>query len=57
VITVFKYVKDCCKEGGNEFFSISTGDKARSNGLKLQWWWFGLDRRKIFLRGRNKPQG
>jgi len=36
VITVFKYVEDCHKEGGDEFLSTSTGDKARREGLKLQ---------------------
>lgn len=57
MITVFKYVKGSHREGGDELFFISTGDKARSSGLKLQYWWFGLDRRKIFLRERKNTQG
>lgn len=43
-----KYKKSCYKEEGDQLFSVSTGDRARSNGLKLQEKRFRLERRMIF---------
>nr|XP_048713273.1 uncharacterized protein LOC125639701 [Caretta caretta]XP_048713274.1 uncharacterized protein LOC125639701 [Caretta caretta] len=47
--TVFKYVKGCYKEEGEELFSLTSEARTRSNGLKLQQGRFRLDIRKNFL--------
>ncbi|EMP36996.1 hypothetical protein UY3_05797 [Chelonia mydas] len=49
MITVFKYIEGCCKEEGEKLFPLTSQDRTRSNGLKLQQGQFRLDVRKNFL--------
>ena len=52
MIAVFRYLKGCHKEEGENLFILASGDRTRSNGLKLQQGRFRLDIRKKFLTVR-----
>ena len=43
VVTVFQYIKVCCKEKDNELFFSSMVDRTRNNRLKLQQGRFRLE--------------
>jgi len=49
MIAVFKYLKGCHKDEGENLFILASGDRTRTNGLKLQQGRFRLDIRKKFL--------
>uniref|UniRef100_A0A674IKT4 Taste receptor type 2 n=1 Tax=Terrapene triunguis TaxID=2587831 RepID=A0A674IKT4_9SAUR len=52
MITVFKYIKGCYKEQGEKLLFLTSEDRTRSKGLKLQQGRFRLDIRKNFLTVR-----
>uniref|UniRef100_K7EY15 Reverse transcriptase domain-containing protein n=1 Tax=Pelodiscus sinensis TaxID=13735 RepID=K7EY15_PELSI len=52
MIAVFRYLKGCHKEEGENLFILASIDRTRSNGLKLQQGRFRLDIRKKFLTVR-----
>uniref|UniRef100_K7F118 Reverse transcriptase domain-containing protein n=1 Tax=Pelodiscus sinensis TaxID=13735 RepID=K7F118_PELSI len=49
MIAVFRYLKGCHKEEGENLFILASEDRTRSNGLNLQQGRFKLDIRKNFL--------
>ncbi|XP_050815707.1 uncharacterized protein LOC127054065 [Gopherus flavomarginatus] len=49
---VFRYLKGCHQEEGENLFTLASNDRTRSNGLKLQQGRFRLDIRKKFLTVR-----
>ena len=52
MIALFKYLKGCHTEEGQDLFSILPECRTRNNGLKLQEARFRLDIRKNFLTVR-----
>ena len=52
MIAVFRYLKGCHQEEGENLFTLASNDRTRSNGLKLQQGRFRLDIRKKFLTVR-----
>ena len=52
MIAVFRCLKGCHKEEGENLFILASEDRTRSNGLKLQQGRFRLDIRKKFLTVR-----
>ena len=52
MIALFKYLKDCHTEKGQDLFLIILECRTWSNGLKLQEARFQLDIRKKFLTVR-----
>ena len=52
MIAVFRYLKGCHKEEGENLFILASGDRTRSNRVKLQQRRFRLDIRKKFLTVR-----
>uniref|UniRef100_A0A8C3I6M2 Reverse transcriptase domain-containing protein n=1 Tax=Chrysemys picta bellii TaxID=8478 RepID=A0A8C3I6M2_CHRPI len=52
MIAVFRYLKGCHKEEGENLFTLASKDRTRSNGLKLHQGRFRLDIRKKFLTVR-----
>ena len=56
MIALFKYLKGCHTEEGQDFFSILPEGRIRNNGLKLQEASFHLDIRKTFLTVRAVQQ-
>ena len=52
MIALFKYLKGCHTEEGQDLFSIFPECRTRNNGLKLQETRFLLDIRKNFLTVR-----
>ena len=49
MIALFKYLKGCHTEEGQDLFSILPECRTRNNGLKLQEARFWLDSRRNFL--------
>ena len=52
MIALFKYLKGCQTEEGQDLFSILPECRTRNNGLKLQEARFQLDIRRDFLTVR-----
>ena len=56
MIALFKYLKGCHTQEGQDLFSIISECKTWNNGLKLQEAIFQLDIRKNFLTVRAAQQ-
>lgn len=56
MIAVFRYIKGCHREDGQELFSMATETRTRNNGYKLQLPRFHLNIRKNFLTVRSVQQ-